>query len=432
MAPSDTRKHSSEHITRQLLRKIRRPGALEKDPLARAIRDSLNCTSVGEALELAIDRALHGKDTRLATIVRRCDVEGELTHAVAHEMHFSPRQFFRYRGEAIEAVAVELMRLVSIGRMLPSDSRSLEARRAFAIARHLLDRSGHDNANAALVWLRRALQADPGYVDAHCAVSSANILLALSSRLDAHVAFARARAALDDAARVNPRAPVLRAEQAALELWQTGDRKRVIALAEDALGSESRSARAYYAMAWVAVMQRNLDLAERWWHAAADAADGTAFACLTVAMTIPFFRQDYATAVVSARELLEIEPDNSFVLGYLAEGYNAMRRYDETVALLAPRVARGGAPPIAVAPYLYALASRGDREAARRGRAAFAGPHIMKASVDVALGDIHTALDELDLAQHEANGMMEIVSLDPVFAPLRDERRFRAMLRPSA
>ncbi len=120
------------------------------------------------------------------------------------------------------------------------------------------------------------------------------------------------------------------------------------------------------------------------------------------------------------------------MLGYLAEGYNALRRYGETAALIAPRIARGAARPIVVAPYLYALAMQGDRDGARRGRAAFTGPHVMRAAIDVALGDVRSALDELELARGEANGMMEIVSLDPVFEPLRGEQRFRTMLRRSA
>ena len=98
---------------RRLLRLLRRPYMLEREPLALRARKALGTASCRDALLLLVDHAFGDiRDTqRLREIILRCDVEGQKARAAAAEMHLSLRQFFRHRAEAIEALALFFERL---------------------------------------------------------------------------------------------------------------------------------------------------------------------------------------------------------------------------------------------------------------------------------------------------------------------------------
>ena len=79
------------------------------------LRECTHARDGREALQLAIDAALDRSDPqqllRYETI-RRVDVAGETTRAAASNMHVSVRQFFRYRSEAIAAIAQSIERIL--------------------------------------------------------------------------------------------------------------------------------------------------------------------------------------------------------------------------------------------------------------------------------------------------------------------------------
>lgn len=98
---------------RRLLRLLRRPYLLEGEPLALRARKALGTASCRDALLMLVDRTFGDiRDTqRFREIVLRCDVEGQKAREAAAGMHLSVRQFFRYRAEAIEALALSFGRL---------------------------------------------------------------------------------------------------------------------------------------------------------------------------------------------------------------------------------------------------------------------------------------------------------------------------------
>ncbi len=94
---------------------------LEREPLAIMLREALHAESAYKAVVAAIDAAFDAatpSGRQLKEIIRRCDIECQTTAAAAAEMHLSVRQFFRYRTDAVEAIAL------SVGRSLrqPDDS----------------------------------------------------------------------------------------------------------------------------------------------------------------------------------------------------------------------------------------------------------------------------------------------------------------------
>jgi hypothetical protein len=112
---------STNREIRLLLRLLRRPHALEREPLAIMLREATHAESAHKAVIAAVDSAFDpvtSSGRLLKEIIRRCDIDCETTAAAAAAMNLSVRQFFRYRTDAVEAIAQ------SVGRSLrqPDDS----------------------------------------------------------------------------------------------------------------------------------------------------------------------------------------------------------------------------------------------------------------------------------------------------------------------
>jgi hypothetical protein len=103
------------HAIRKLLRQLRRPHLLARDPLALRLRESMNTDTCREAIELLVERTFAGDfaGERLREILVRCDLQGQKATAAAGGMHLSLRQFFRCRSDAMEALAVAIQQLDS-------------------------------------------------------------------------------------------------------------------------------------------------------------------------------------------------------------------------------------------------------------------------------------------------------------------------------
>jgi hypothetical protein len=116
-----------EREVRCLLRSLRRPHALAMEPLVRFLCDVYAIDVPYDAAlrfvrETFVDGGLVGK--RLFDLIRVCDIEAnETLAAAASEMGVSPRQFFRYRHEAIVALVTHANRL---GRTHPSPVSPVE------------------------------------------------------------------------------------------------------------------------------------------------------------------------------------------------------------------------------------------------------------------------------------------------------------------
>jgi hypothetical protein len=112
---------STNREIRLLLRLLRRPHALEREPLAIMLREATHADTAYKAVIVAIDSAFDAaipSGRFLKEIIRRCDIDCQTTAAAAADMNLSVRQFFRYRTDAVEAIAH------SVGRSLrqPDDS----------------------------------------------------------------------------------------------------------------------------------------------------------------------------------------------------------------------------------------------------------------------------------------------------------------------
>ncbi|MBV8244584.1 MAG: hypothetical protein JOZ38_01545 [Candidatus Eremiobacteraeota bacterium] len=105
----------TEYDVRRLLRVLRKPQRLESMPLARALCDATEIADPYKAVLSMIDRTFADRGyhaQRLRELIWRSDVDASGTQqVVAYEMHLSARQFFRYRSDAIKALAATINRL---------------------------------------------------------------------------------------------------------------------------------------------------------------------------------------------------------------------------------------------------------------------------------------------------------------------------------
>jgi len=153
--------------TRSLLRRVRTPHHLELDPVAGALCRAKATANPRDAVLVVVQQALSQYDPRLFELVYRCDFGGEQTKLVAHEMHLSPRQFFRYRALALEAISSE------IGRTLTANggSSELDVKHGETIFRRWHGRVPRPKADAYLRLMREISIPDyrstPGNIDAY-------------------------------------------------------------------------------------------------------------------------------------------------------------------------------------------------------------------------------------------------------------------------
>lgn len=128
--------------TRGLLRGLRYPHILRNESAIAALRRRYGVDDDGKALVCAVNAALAG-DPALREIVYRCDLRGEDTRSVAHALHFSERQFHRYRSFAIEAVAAEIERAITADSDMAADLQlvaaisAVDPERANALLQHV-------------------------------------------------------------------------------------------------------------------------------------------------------------------------------------------------------------------------------------------------------------------------------------------------------
>jgi hypothetical protein len=110
---NDQRFSAGPAQVRHVLRLLRRPHELATSGIAMTLCESLGVSDPVEAVVLMLHQIFNLRTAtgrRLYDAIRLCDVEGLAAKEVASVMGLSLRQFFRYRREAVEALAAKINR----------------------------------------------------------------------------------------------------------------------------------------------------------------------------------------------------------------------------------------------------------------------------------------------------------------------------------
>lgn len=140
----------------------------------------------------------------------------------------------------------------------------------------------------------------------------------------------------------------------------------------------------------------------------------------------------FEEALTAAGRSLEMEPDNGFAKLIWGWACEQLGRFDEAIAVLR-ETWQGAMPQASLA---HALARAGQPEEAREILGRLLAEREIKyvpaydiAVIHEGLGATAAALEWLDLAFAERSALLMHVAWDPRFRPLREEPRFRALVR---
>ena len=149
-------------------------------------------------------------------------------------------------------------------------------------------------------------------------------------------------------------------------------------------------------------------------------------------MTLRFDRR-FAEGIVHAQAVLKSVPDSPSAWGALAENYYQLGRFDEAVAAQRRTLgARGSAVNMEILAALTEGSAAGDYPSTqlRLAELRYARRQDWVAAQDfVRAGQSVRALDALERAYEARNTNLPYISVAPIFDPLRDTPRFRALLK---
>ena len=414
---------------RQLLRKLRTPGAIQDDELGRTLCRLTGAPSIRDAVLLLADKALSDYPPVYATIVRRVDVDGESSQAVAGEIHLSQRSFFRYRGAAIAAVAAEID---AVTRTAPARrSEDLDALALVARGRYLWKHRTAAALQRAARYFERALELDPTFARAYAGVADVHLLMGEYLIRDPLEAFHDAHVAVERAMAIDSSLPELHATLADLHIFARKDLRRAKESFDLALSIDPTYSTAHHFAAWHAMINDDLPAAVDHLRVALgfspDALE------LQTTLGIMQARQGFPDrAVRQLSEVLELDPDFSFARYGLAHQLAAMHRYDDALEHLDVLTASEPRESYA-ALSAYASARRGDPRPARRfldhaGGGRRRPQHFLRAYARLGLGERNEAIGELRAAVDGNEPWTILLPLDGVFAELSDDRAYRSLL----
>ena len=415
---------------RQLLRKLRTPGAIQDDELALTLCRLTGAGSVRDAVLLLAERALRVYPPVYWTIVRRVDVDGESSAAVADEIHLSERSFYRYRAAAIAAVAAEID---AVTRSAPPkrSSEDLDVLTLVARGRYLWRHRTTAALQRAARYFERALEIDPSFARAHAGMADVHLLLGEYLVRDPLEAFHDARVAVEAALALDPSLPELHATLADLQLFGRRDLRRAKESFDLALSIDPTYSTAHHFAAWHAMISNDYTGALDHLRAAlANTPDGLE---LQTTLAIVYYLQGaHEQGVRDLGEVLELDPEFSFARYELARILSGLERYDE--ALVHLDVLSAAEPRDSYAALTaFAAGRKGDPRPARRfldsstphGRRP---AHYLRAYAQLGLGERSDAVTELRAAVAASEPWTVLLPLDRIFSDLRTDQAYRALI----
>jgi serine/threonine-protein kinase len=270
-----------------------------------------------------------------------------------------------------------------------------------------------------------AIEADPDFASAHAGLVQAyvqNLLWALAPPEETRAA---AREAAERALALGTDHPEARAAAASYRLLYEGDVAGAASLLERGDGKEIRLIRGVVLSVRGRLEEaaREIDLARK----------GSRQEPLPhhLGASIAFHRGDGADALARIREVLEWAPDHALSWLLLARIQMSLGRLDEAEASLSRFGTLTEAPAVFRAYraiLLHRLGRSGEAEAAFRDLKGLGyAPPILRARVHAARGETDEALRELEQARAERSFGLLFIEVDPDFAALRGDARFREL-----
>jgi serine/threonine-protein kinase len=346
---------------------------------------------------------------------------------------------FAVQTEIAAAVAVALKgTLAGVGYPVAaatSRSRDIEAYESYLEGRYHWNKRTEDELQKSVDCFERAIARDPCYAQAFAGVADAFLTLGTYGALPPSDVMARTKPALKKALEIDSRlaeAYTCRGCVRSVYDWAwddaAGDFRRAIEL-----DPSYSTAHHWYAINHL-VPQGRFDHATDELRAALR-CDPLALAVNTSVGMKSYFAHRYDDAVKELKRTIGIDAGFGMARLFLAATYTEQDEYSEALDELEAAIRLSGRTPDILAALGYLHGRSGEVARAREvlqelkqiARTRYVSPAKI-AQVHIGLGERAEALQELEAAHGERAGDLAWLGVRPVFAPVRDEPRFIALL----
>jgi TolB-like protein/Flp pilus assembly protein TadD len=415
----------------EALKVISRTSVMQYAGTEKAIREIARELGVTSVLEGGVQRA--GNRVRVTAQLIDAATDAHLW-AANYDEALTTENIFAIQTQIAGAIAEALeARLTPAeeARIAVQPTENLEAYDLYNRARYLWE--GNTEARStALELFRRAAELDPEFAAAHAEFGSGYIWGSTRGEWPASEdGLAAARAAIARALALDPELAEAHLAHGTLLQWIEFDFEAAERANLRAVELSPGSAAGHNALAAFYLDRGRIEEARGQFRKAV-ALDPLALSPRANLAFVEFVSRDYAAAEAQASRVVELAPDHFVGYYMLGAALSFRGRHDEAIDAERRAVERDPASPSTRIALGFVHARAGNRDSALAIAAAVderGGSLKEIALVHAALGDIDRAFEYLERALATQPGNLTNLDIDPSADPLRDDPRYRDILR---
>jgi DNA-binding winged helix-turn-helix (wHTH) protein/TolB-like protein/Tfp pilus assembly protein PilF len=313
------------------------------------------------------------------------------------------------------------------------EKKQLEAYRLYLKGRNAWNKRTGDALQQAIEFFNQAIAIDPNYGDAYAGLADCYNMLVVYGRLPPKEGFPKAKEAAMRALEIDESSAEAHTSMAFIRFRWDWDRTATEREFQTAIRLKPAYAPAHqwYSSYLVAVERFDEAIAEA---KRTEELEPLSFVASSHLGWIYYLSGDNDKAIEQCRKILELDPSSFPARRYLGLAYEAKGMYPEAIAEFQTGVKLSGSPlMLALLGHAYAASGKtaeakqvlSDLQQVQEQR--YVSPYTV-AAIYTALGDQDQAFKWLDTAVAEHDIWLMNLKVDPVFAKLRNNRKFTDLL----
>jgi TolB-like protein len=416
----------------EALKVISRTSVMQYAGSEKPIRDIARELGVTSVLEGGVQRA--GERVRVTAQLIDAATDAHLW-AANYDEALTTENIFAIQTQIAEAIAEALeARLTPAeeARIAVRPTENLEAYDLYNRARYLWAAGNTEARGTALGLFKRAAELDPEFAAAHAEFGRTYVWGSTRGEWPgSEDGLAAARAAIEKALALEPELAEAHLAHGDLLQWVELDIEAAERAYLRALELGPGSAAAHHTLAGFYVDRGRIEEARDWLRRAV-ALDPLALSPRANLAFVEFVSRDYVAAEAQASRVVELAPDHFVGYYMLGAALTFQDRHDEAIDAERRAVERDSASTVTriMLGFVHARAGHRDSALAIAADVDERGGSLREiALVHAALGDVDRAFEYLERALATRPGELTNLDIDPSADPLRDDPRYRDILR---
>jgi adenylate cyclase len=432
----------SDGLTEDIIARLSKIGTLKVISRTSSLQykgTAKNLRTIGQ--ELRVGTILEGSVRKAANRVR---IAAQLIDATTDEHLWAETydrelsDIFDVQRDVAESIAQALETRITPAEkkhLRKTPTRNMEAYQFYLRGRFFWNRRNEAGLNRSVECFQQALAIDPSYAESHAGLADAYTLLAVLEFLAPQEAFPKARAAAEKAIEIDPAVAEAHASLGLVRFqfdWDWVAAERELRLATE-LNPNYAPGHHFYAdflkgLGRFEEAYREIQKAQE--------LDPLSLAINSGVGHVLYLWRQYDRAIEAYRRTVELDPGFFQARLWFGRPYLQKGLYAEAITELrqAVELSKGSTMSLAVLAHAYAAA--GDRAEAQRlletlqarAREKYV-PSYWIAFVWVGFGDKDRAIEWMAKARDERSAWLAWANVEPRFDLLRDDPRFRELLR---